>query len=75
VFPINYLLFLYSSVSLLPNGQDFVSVGEDRTLRVWKGNDCKQVIHLPAMSIWTVATLKNGDIVTGSRYYNFLSSL
>ncbi|ODN00533.1 Phospholipase A-2-activating protein [Orchesella cincta] len=57
--------FIYS-IALLPNGQDFVSVGEDRALRVWSGSNCKQVIYLPATSIWSVATLQNGDVVTGS---------
>jgi phospholipase A-2-activating protein len=57
--------FIYS-LALLPNTENFFSVGEDRTLRIWKGSECQQVIHLPATSVWSVACLPNGDVVTGS---------
>ena len=56
------------SISVLPNGQDFVSSGEDRTVRVWKNGECKQTINHPTLSIWAVCTLANGDIVSGARY-------
>ena len=59
--------FVYS-ISVLPNGQDFVSSGEDRTVRVWKNGECKQTINHPTLSIWSVCTLANGDIVSGARY-------
>jgi len=54
----------------MPNGIDFVSCGEDRTLRVWCGGsgDCVQTITHPAQSIWSVCVLSNGDVVTGARY-------
>lgn len=46
----------------------FVSVGEDSTLRMWsvENGAAGKPIVLPAQSIWTVACLANGDIVTGS---------
>lgn len=44
-----------------------MSSGEDRTLRIWKGNQCIQTITHPAISVWTVAVCpKNGDIVSGA---------
>lgn len=55
----------------MPGSSDFVSCGEDRSLRVWKldePNECQQTVFLPAQSIWTVAVMNNGDVVTGSRY-------
>ncbi|XP_067623064.1 phospholipase A-2-activating protein [Eurosta solidaginis] len=46
-----------------------VSCGEDSTLRMWdltKGQELGTAIIHPAQSVWSVACLKNGDIVTGS---------
>ena len=63
---IGHTNFIYD-ISLLPNGRDFVSVGEDRSLRVWSGEECHQTITHPCTSVWCVAVLSNGDIVTGSR--------
>lgn len=56
--------FIYS-LALLPNG-DIVSSGEDRTLRVWRGEQCLQTITLPCVSVWSVCAMANGDIVAGS---------
>lgn len=57
--------FIYSLGSL-PTGE-LISSGEDRTVRIWKGNECIQTITLPAISVWGVAACaKNGDIVSGS---------
>jgi phospholipase A-2-activating protein len=57
--------FIYSLVST-PSGE-VVSCGEDRTLRVWKGNECIQTITHPAISVWGVAVCpENGDIVSGA---------
>ena len=57
--------FIYSITSL-PNG-DLVSSSEDRTVRIWRGNQCVQTITHPAISVWTVAACsENGDIVSGS---------
>ena len=57
------------SICVMPNGQDFITGGEDRTLRVWQDGECKQTLTHPAQSVWTVCALPNGDIVTGSRYH------
>ena len=58
--------FVYS-LAVLPDGNNFVSGGEDRTLRVWKEGECVQTITHPTQSVWSVCVLPNGDIVTGSR--------
>jgi phospholipase A-2-activating protein len=57
--------FIYS-IALLPSGE-IVSSGEDRTVRVWRDEQCIQTITLPAISVWSVAACaESGDIVTGS---------
>jgi phospholipase A-2-activating protein len=56
--------FIYS-LAVLPDGK-FVSSGEDRTVRVWQDSLCIQTITLPAVSVWSVATSGNGDIIAGS---------
>lgn len=57
--------FIYALVSL-PNGE-LVSSGEDRTVRIWRGEQCIQTITHPAISVWGVATCsENGDIVSGA---------
>ncbi|KAK9889755.1 hypothetical protein WA026_007136 [Henosepilachna vigintioctopunctata] len=48
------------------NSNSFVTSGEDRTVRIWKDGVNTQTFQLPAQSVWSVATLNNGDIVTGS---------
>jgi phospholipase A-2-activating protein len=70
--------FVYS-LSVLPSG-DIVSAGEDRSVRIWEGefvkssnvrslilsgDECSQVIVHPAISVWAVSVMPNGDIVTG----------
>lgn len=52
----------------LPTGEGFVSVGEDKSLRVWSYDDTvpKETIKHPAISVWCVTVLANGDIATGS---------
>lgn len=57
--------FIYS-LAVLPSGE-LVSSGEDRTVRIWNGNQCVQTITHPAISVWAVAVSKEtGDIVTGA---------
>jgi len=57
--------FIYSLASL-PTGE-IVSSGEDRTVRIWKNDQCIQTITHPAISVWSVAVCaKNGDIASGS---------
>ncbi|KAJ9657339.1 WD repeat protein Lub1 [Neophaeococcomyces mojaviensis] len=56
--------FIYS-LTVLPTGE-IVSSGEDRSIRVWQGTECIQVITLPAISVWSVSASPNGDIIAGS---------
>ena len=63
-----HMNYVYS-ICVMPNGQDFITGGEDRTLRVWQDGECKQTLTHPAQSVWAVCALPNGDIVTGSRYH------
>lgn len=55
--------FVYS-VAVLSSGE-FVSSGEDRTVRIWKDGQCIQTLQQPCISVWTVAGLPNNDIVVG----------
>lgn len=43
-----------------------VSGGEDKTVRVWRGKQSEEIL-LPAQSVWAVAKLPNGDIVSGTK--------
>jgi phospholipase A-2-activating protein len=55
------------SIAAIPQTGEIVSVGEDRTLRVWNGTECVQTITHPAISVWSVATCgESGDVVTGA---------
>jgi len=57
--------FIYS-LAALPTGE-LASSGEDRTVRIWKGEQCVQTITFPAISVWGVAACaENGDIVAGA---------
>jgi phospholipase A-2-activating protein len=44
----------------------FVTSDEDRTVRFWRNGVNVESFQLPAQSVWSVACLSNGDIVTGS---------
>lgn len=58
--------FIYDLAYNLETNQ-LVSSGEDRTVRVWllETNQVVQVITLPCISVWSVSTMANGDIVCG----------
>ncbi|KAK2512590.1 Plaa [Columba guinea] len=57
--------YIYS-ISVFPQSKDFVTTGEDRSLRIWKHGECAQTIRLPAQSVWCCCVLDNGDIVVGA---------
>ncbi|NWX77657.1 PLAP protein, partial [Alca torda] len=57
--------YIYS-ISVFPHCKDFVTTGEDRSLRIWKQGECAQTIRLPAQSVWCCCVLDNGDIVVGA---------
>lgn len=57
--------FVYS-IKISSTGE-LISCGEDRSVRVWSSDgQAKQVIRLPAISIWCVDILPNGDLAVGS---------
>ncbi|XP_054743311.1 phospholipase A-2-activating protein-like [Anastrepha obliqua] len=62
--------YIYSVAANKALGENVVmSCGEDSTLRMWNlesGQELGEAIVHPAQSVWSVACLKNGDIVTGS---------
>lgn len=60
--------YIYSMAFNYQMGDNvFVSGGEDSTLRMWNmDGELGDAITLPAQSVWAVACLKNGDILTGT---------
>ncbi|KAG8334104.1 hypothetical protein J6590_097669 [Homalodisca vitripennis] len=56
----HYIYSLVASAGLMVSG------GEDRAVRVWTGKESEE-ITLPVQSVWAVARLPNGDIVTGTK--------
>ena len=56
--------YIYSVAMLTPDS--WVTSGEDRSVRVWEDNQVVQTIYLPAISVWSVATLANGDIAAAT---------
>ncbi|KAJ1308758.1 hypothetical protein OPQ81_004449 [Rhizoctonia solani] len=56
--------FVYSLAAVTETGS-LISSGEDRTARVWEDGELIQTLTHPAISVWTVAAMPNGDIVTG----------
>lgn len=59
--------YIYSIARCKPEGPDaFVTSDEDRRIRYWENGVNTETLTLPAQSVWSVASLKNGDIVTGS---------
>lgn len=59
--------FVYA-LSYLKDSNELISGGEDRSVRVWDAatGDLKQTITLPAISVWCVAALPDGDIAAGT---------
>ncbi|RUO95507.1 hypothetical protein BC936DRAFT_143876 [Jimgerdemannia flammicorona] len=55
--------FIYC-VAVLPSGE-YVSSGEDGSIRIWRAGQLVQTILQPCISVWTVTTLPNGDIACG----------
>ena len=73
-FFFNYLLYSYViylfplSLCALTGGAGYASGGEDRSVRLWGGaGECRQTLHQPAQSVWSVAALPNGDVAAAMR--------
>lgn len=56
--------FVYQ-IKYNPSTNELISCGEDRSIRIWDLTtfEVKQVIRLPAVSLWCCDFLPNGDIV------------
>ena len=52
--------------ALAPLADGLVSSGEDRCVRVWERDALAQLVPVPALSVWCVCTLSNGDIACGA---------
>lgn len=52
---------------MLPSGNEFITCGEDRSVRVWDATDgrCVQNMVMPCQSVWCIAALSNGDFAVG----------
>lgn len=65
---ITLILTFISIARCRAHGMDsFVTSDEDRTVNFWQNQEIKTNLELPAQSVWAVAGLPNGDIVTGTR--------
>jgi len=58
--------YIYSICLLGSGGDSWVTSGEDRSVRVWKGGEVVQTIYIPAISVWSVTVLSNGDIAAAT---------
>ena len=58
--------YIYSLSILSAVDKTWVTSGEDRSVRVWHENNVVQTIYLPAVSVWSVAVLPNGDIAAAT---------
>ncbi|XP_031618789.1 phospholipase A-2-activating protein [Contarinia nasturtii] len=60
--------FIYDMAFVYGLGENvFITCGEDSTIRMWNfDGQLGEEKTLPANSVWTVACMKNGDIVTGT---------
>ena len=58
--------YIYSLSILSAVDKTWVTSGEDRSVRVWQENNVVQTIYLPAISVWSVAVLPDGDIAAAT---------
>lgn len=58
--------YIYSLDLLGAGGDSWVTSGEDRSVRVWQAGEVVQTIYVPAISVWSVAVLGNGDIAAAT---------
>lgn len=56
--------FVYSLAMLSSN--EIASSGEDRSVRIWRDGQLSQTITIPAISVWSVTSLPNGDLACAS---------
>merc|ERR1719189_101361 len=58
--------YVYSLAVISAADRTWVTSGEDRSVRVWEENTVVQTIYLPAISVWSVTVLPNGDIAAAT---------
>ena len=56
--------YIYSMDMLTP--ESWVTSGGDRSVRVWERGEVVQTLFLPAISVWSVTALANGDIAAAT---------
>ncbi|CAL1287495.1 unnamed protein product [Larinioides sclopetarius] len=56
--------YIYS-ITLLNNGIDFATCGEDEKIKIWKKGKCVHTLHIPSKTLWSIACLANGDLAVG----------
>ncbi|KOS15096.1 phospholipase a-2-activating protein [Malassezia pachydermatis] len=56
--------FVYALAPL--SATSFASSGEDRCVRIWSGHALEQLLPIPAVSVWCVCALSNGDVACGA---------
>lgn len=59
--------YIYSIATINAGVSGFVTSSEDKTVRLWINGEVVETIQIPAISVWSVAALLNGDIVVGSK--------
>jgi phospholipase A-2-activating protein len=59
--------FIFGLTSI-PATNELISASEDKTVRVWLGTECTQIINFPG-TIWAVCVNHLGDLVTGCEDY------
>lgn len=58
--------YIYSICLDQSMNSNFYTGGEDSCVRYWQDGDNTQTVSLPAESVWSVASLSNGDVVVGT---------
>ncbi|GFQ78185.1 phospholipase A-2-activating protein [Trichonephila clavata] len=54
--------FIYS-ITLLNNGTDFATCGEDQSIIIWEKGECAQRLFIPSNTLWSISCLENDDLV------------
>ncbi|WFD30442.1 hypothetical protein MSPP1_001461 [Malassezia sp. CBS 17886] len=58
--------FVYALTELSSHGAGLASSGEDRSVHVWQDAALAEVLAVPAVSVWCLTALENGDLACGA---------